>query len=285
MIPIIFNIGPLVFRSYGVFLAIGYIFGTFFLWKEAKKEGLSEEKILDLSILVLLGSLLGARIFYALLNWSEFSSNPFLILAVWEGGLAFHGALLLGTFVAWYFIKKAKWSFFQIADIAAFSILIASAFGKFGAFLSGADLGTETKLPWGIRFFGSVGSRHPVQIYEILFLGIIALILLRLKKKPVRRGVIFFSYLILSSLGRFILEFFRSDSTYLFGLKVAQMMSFILVIIGLVVLYYLFDRPDLKILIKNFSELAVRFIQSSNSFLKEKLNYGYKFLQRKASRN
>lgn len=282
MLPILFNIGPFLFRSYGVLLAVGYLFGTFLFWREGKKLGYSEEKLLDLSIIALITGLIGARFYYAVLNWSEFSVDPVKIFAIWEGGLAFHGALLAIILAGIYFVRKVKWSFLQVADIASLGAVIASIFGKIGAFLSGADLGAETDLPWGVRFFGSVGLRHPVQIYEVVWLLIVFVMLNKIRRKN-KNGVTFFSYLALTGVGRFLFEFLRVDSSYLFGFKIAQLVSLMLVLIGLVSIYYLLGRPNLKILFGQIvSEIKKTFTETKDN-LRRNFRNGFRFLQRKTS--
>lgn len=283
MYPIILSFGPIIIRSYGLFLTIGYLLGTYILWKEGKKQGFNEEKLLDLSIVILIFGLFGARLYYAFLHWNEFSSEPARIFAIWEGGLAFYGALGLGALAIWYFAKKMKWPFLQIADILSFCVVLATILGKIGAFLAGADAGFPTKLPWGVHFAGLIGQRHPAQIYEALWFVLVGFILLKIRKKEPKRGTILLSFLVLTSFGKFFLDFLRENSK---GVNLDQIVSILLVIGSSITLYYWLGKPDLGKTFRLLQDSARKFRQTEklNSIKKGIIN-GYQFLQRKIRRN
>ena len=264
MYPILFNLGPLTIRSYGLFLVLAFILGTYIVWKEGKRGGYNEEKLLDFCVAVLIGALVGARLYYCLLNLDAFSSDLLKIFYFWQGGSAFHGALLGGFASGWYFVKKVKWPLFQIADLAAIAASLATAVAKIGAFLSGSDFGTATSMPWGTHQLGQLGARHPTQLYEAFFHLGLFFILRRLDKDKKRSGGVFFFYLLAIGMGRWFFEFFRGDSTYLLGVKVAQIVSLVLVLIGMVGLYY-FSRRDWK---SDFRYLLVRSERLNFSKLK-----------------
>lgn len=204
MLPILFKLGPITIYSFGFFLALAYFFGSFILWREGRKQGYNEEKLLDLSIIGLVASLLGGRAYYVLLNWGLFKDDPTTAVYFWQGGLAFHGSLLLAIIIGLVFVKLWKWPFFQVADIASLSATAALVVGKLGAFLAGVDFGKNTDLPWGVIFPGLVGNRHPVQIYEavaylLLLLILYVLYLRNLSSTNMRSGKVFFTFLILGS--------------------------------------------------------------------------------------
>lgn len=245
MYPILFNLGPLTIRSYGLFLVLAFIFGTYIVWKEGKRGGYNEEKLLDFSVVILVAALLGARLYYILLNLGVFLEAPMKILYIWQGGFAFHGALIGAVVGGYIYTKRAKWPFYQLADLTVVAASFAAAVGKIGAFLAGADYGTATNLPWGVHFVGQVGKRHPVQLYEAFYFMVMFLILKALDKRKQRSGGIFYLYLFLLGLGRWILEFYRDDSTYLGSIKAAHLASLLLVVVGLIGLYY-FSRRDWK---------------------------------------
>lgn len=245
MYPILFNLGPLTIRSYGLFLVLAFVLGTYIVWREGKRGGYNEEKLLDFSVTVLIGSLIGARFYYGLLNLDAFALDPLRIFYFWQGGFAFHGALLGGFLGGWYFVKKAKWPLFQIADLSVIAASLGTAVAKIGAFLAGSDFGTATTMPWGVEQAGQLGRRHPTQLYEALFFLGLFFILRKLDKDKKRSGGIFFFYLLTVGLGRWFFEIFRGDATYLLGMKVAQIISLVLAVIGLVGLYY-FSRRDWK---------------------------------------
>jgi phosphatidylglycerol:prolipoprotein diacylglycerol transferase len=278
MHPILFSLGPITIRSYGVLLTLAFILGTFIVWREGKRQGYNEEKILDLAVTVLVTGFIGARLYYVILNWSDFASNLLKVLMVWEGGLAFHGALAGGIIGAWYFIKKAKWPFFQVADFAVLGLTFGQAVGRIGCLLNGDDYGVKTDLPWGVHFPGLVGERHPTQAYEAIWLFLTFLILRKIYKRKTllpksggRSGVVFFTYLIFSGLGRFLIEFYRADTTVIDGVKVAHLVSMGIMVVGLVGLYWLSNRSwrrDLGKIYRFFHRLKVRIVQPRISKLK-----------------
>src|SRR3989344_8722266 len=117
MYPILFNLGPIVIRSYGLFLVLAFILGTYVVWKEGKRGGYNEEKLLDFSVITLISALIGARLYYILLNPASFLDDPLKSFYFWQGGFGFHGALIGGGIGGVFFVKRVKWPFFQIADM------------------------------------------------------------------------------------------------------------------------------------------------------------------------
>lgn len=264
MLPILFQVGPIQVYSYGFLLTLAYLAGTFVFWREGRKRGFNEEKLLDLSILTLIGALIGGRALYVLLNWSYFQEDMISVFYFWQGGFAYFGALGVGFFVVLYFVRNWKWPFFQIADLGALAVSLSFSIGKIGSFLAGTDYGTQTDLPFGIVFPNLVGARHPVQLYEAAASLLIFLVLLRVyfnnisKSGEIRSGRVFFDWIIFSALARFFFEYFRADSTYFSGVALAQILSLILASIGLVGIYYFGlrnFRTDLRIFLKRVSGL------------------------------
>ena len=243
MYPVLFDFGPITIYSYGFFLACSYLVATYVLWREGKKQGYSEEKLLDFSILSLIAALVGGRLLYVLINFEQFSGNLKKAVYFWEGGFAYYGSMILVAFVAVYFVRRWRWSFLQIADIGALSVLAATVVAKIGSFLSGNDYGRLTNLPWGLSFSYLEGDRHPTQLYEAFFALVLLFCLYRLYKKTIhsvtfRSGAVFFYFLFFSSVGRFFLEFFRGDSSYLGPVKLAQLLAFLLAVFSLFSLYF-----------------------------------------------
>lgn len=243
MYPVLFNLGPITVYSYGFFLAFAYLAATYVFWKEGKKQGYQEEKLLDFSIIALVAALIGGRILYVFINFEQFSRQFSRIIFFWEGGFAYYGSLILVFLAGTYFVRKWRWSFLQIADIGALSVLVAIIIAKIGSFLSGNDYGTLTSLPWGVKFSYLEGSRHPVQLYEAFFALILILLLYKSYKKSLnsadfRSGAVFFYFLFFSNLGRFVFEFFRGDSSFFGAIKLANILSFVLAAIALFSLYF-----------------------------------------------
>jgi phosphatidylglycerol:prolipoprotein diacylglycerol transferase len=267
MLPVLFQFGSITVYSYGFFLTLAYLAATFIFWREGRKRGFNEERLLDLSLLTLVGALIGGRVLYVLLNWNYFSLEPLQTLFIWQGGFAYFGALLVATVVALYFCRNWKWPAFQIADLGALAGALAFSIGKIGAFLAGTDYGYQTDLSWGVTFPALVGARHPVQLYEAGISLLIFFLLLRVyfknieKSGEIRSGVVFFDWLILSGVARFVLEYFRADSTFVGGVKVAQILALVVASIGLVGLYYFGlrnFRTDIRVSLKKVSLFSDR---------------------------
>ena len=169
MFPILFRFGPITVYSFGFFLVVAYLIGTFIFWKEGKRQGYNEEKLLDLSLIALLGSFIGGRVFFIITNYDFFQDNPQAIITFWEGGFSYYGAVFGLVLAVFLLGKKWKWTFLQVADFGVLAVIAAYITIKVGMFLAGINYGTLTSLPWGIEFETVSGTRHPVQIYEAFF--------------------------------------------------------------------------------------------------------------------
>src|SRR5258708_6619194 len=130
MYPILFNLGPLTIRSYGLFLVLAFVFGSYIIWKEGKRGGYNEEKLLDFAVIILVFSLIGARLYYILLNPTAFLEEPLKSIYLWQGGFAFHGALIGAIIGGYIYTKRVKWPFYQIADMSVIATSLASAIAK-----------------------------------------------------------------------------------------------------------------------------------------------------------
>src|SRR3989338_1305463 len=219
MFPILINLGPIQIRSYGIFLVLAFLVGTFLLWREGKKQGYNEDKLFDLSVLCILTGFVGSSLYYILINWGYYSARLSSVLKIWEGGLSLDGALIGGFIGLWWFNQRNKWPFFQVADFAVLAASLGIIVGKFGSFLNGDDYGLPSNLPWAVQIPGVIGKRHPSPIYEALVLLIIYNFLLRKYRAKQKSGGIFLSFVLLLGVSRFVTEIFRDNPTYLFGLK------------------------------------------------------------------
>lgn len=243
MYPVLLEFGPITIYSYGFFLALGYLVATYIFWREGKKQGYQEEKLLDFSIICLVAALVGGRALYVLNNYEQFSDNLRSALYFWEGGFAYYGSVILVVLVGVYFVRRWRWSFLQIADIGALAVLSATVVAKIGSFLAGNDFGGLTSLPWGLTFPYLEGARHPTQLYEAVYAGILFFFLYRLylkntKSVSFRSGAVFFYFLFFSSVGRFFFEFVRGDSSYIGPVKAAQVIALVLAGLSLFSLYF-----------------------------------------------
>lgn len=242
MDPILFDFGIIQIRYYGLMYVVGIVVGTYLFKKEVLrgKLTLTDDEITNIVMWVVLGGILGARVYYVLFNLDYYLSEPMEIPAIWHGGLAIHGGMIGATIAAHFYIKKLGVPFWQITDMAAPSVILGQAFGRFGNFMNGDAHGYPTDLPFGVIFpIESIAGRefpgiptHPVMIYELLInFSIFLFLWFYLRHRPHKHGYIFAVYFILYSLGRCFVESFRADSLMLGDLRAAQVASILLVII------------------------------------------------------
>lgn len=215
MHPVLFRLGSLAIHSYGVMLMLGFLAGIWLSSRQARKLGLRRDLPVDLSVWVLLCSILLARLTYVALNWGDYVSRPLDILQVWkEGGLSFHGGLLGGVLAVLLFSRRARISFWLLADMLSPGLALGYAIARVGCFLNGCCYGAPTSLPWGIVFPGiTTEPSHPTQLYAALGSFLICLLLLRLQPRLRAQGQLFLLYLMLYSVLRLIMEIFRRGAS------------------------------------------------------------------------
>lgn len=225
---------------YGVLMATGMILGTLIALKEAKRVGIKEDDVLDLAIIAIPLGLLGARLYYVLFNLEFYMKDPSQILNFRGGGMAIHGALIAGILTGYIFTKIKKIDFLKMADAVLIGMPLAQAIGRWGNFINGEAHGGPTDLPWAIVVDGV--KVHPTFLYESIWnLGIFVLLWLFRKKKQYE-GQILVYYITLYSLGRFFIEGLRTDSLMIGPLRMAQVISLVGVIGGIIVHIYLSKR-------------------------------------------
>lgn len=224
MHPIICKIGPLTVYSYGVMMAVAVMTCAMLLSKDAVRLNIKPEIIFDLVFWVVCAGILGARIFYVLLNLDFFTENPIEMIKIQNGGLAWQGGLLGGMVAGIFYIRKHALPLRETLDLAAPYIALGHSIGRIGCFLNGCCYGKE--VSWGIYFPIYHAHLHPTQLYESASLFFIFLILKKYQKFNPIPGKVFVFYLILASLERFIVEFFRADHTTTWlGLSIFQGIS------------------------------------------------------------
>lgn len=238
MHPELFNLGPLSLKTYGLFVAAGVWAGYLIFSNLVKLEIASSYKeAQELTFWVILGGILGARLLYVLLHLEEYESW-FGVLKIWEGGLAFQGGLAGGAVGGAFFLHLRKISFWSLADAAAVALAFGHGLGRLGCFFAGCCYGKTSAVPWAVSFpQGSLApagvSLHPTQIYDAGLQMLLGAFLIFLMYRRRFKGETFCSYLFLSGLLRFFMEFLRGDNPLIFlGLTFFQIAALGLAAVG-----------------------------------------------------
>ncbi|MBQ6538819.1 MAG: prolipoprotein diacylglyceryl transferase [Bacilli bacterium] len=250
------DLGIIKIYWYSILVFLGIVAACFLIYKESKKQKLNKEDLIDLIFYVLIFGIIGARVYYVLFNLSYYLSNPLEIFAVWNGGLAIHGGLIGGLITTIVFCKKRKINLTKMIDILVVGIIIGQAIGRWGNFFNGEAFGPATTLAYlqSIHIPKFIidgmlidGVYHiPTFLYESTWclLGFISMLILRsFKKLPL--GALTSFYLIWYGIARFFIEGLRTDSLMLFSLKVAQLVSIIFIIAGIIILIYNIKKKNI----------------------------------------
>jgi len=248
MLPKLISIGSFYIPTYGVLVAIGFLVGLWVTQKCAQKIKLDPEKIANLAVYCALSGLLGAKIFMILFDWPQFAANPKEIfsLATLQAAGVFQGGLILALIFAVIYMKRSGLPFLRTADAFAPGLTIGHAIGRIGCFAAGCCWGDHCERPWAVVYRNPDAQQfsevplgvplHPAQLYEMLLLGLIFVYLWRRFSKPHEAGRILAEYLILSSIARFAVEFYRFHAQALpFGgpFSITQWISIGLLLLGI----------------------------------------------------
>ncbi|MBI5344235.1 MAG: prolipoprotein diacylglyceryl transferase [Deltaproteobacteria bacterium] len=249
MHPILFKYGFIEIRFYGLMYVAAIIAASYLIKQEVRRKAIrmTDDEVMNLIMWTVIGGVAVARLYYVFFNLSYYLSNPKEIPAIWHGGLAIHGGLIGGIIAAWIYIRKrpSAIGFWRMADAVAPALPLGQAFGRFGNFMNGDAHGRPTTMPWGIVFppESIAGAQfpntplHPAMLYELFInLGIFSILWFSLRKKNHKDGYIFAAYVMMYSIGRFIVEQFRADSLMAGPLKTAQVVSVLIATGALVVI-------------------------------------------------
>ncbi|WP_107670950.1 prolipoprotein diacylglyceryl transferase [Cyanothece sp. BG0011] len=252
--PILFEAGPLVIRWYGFLIASAVLIGVTLSQWLAKRRHVNPELIGDLAIWLVIAAIPCARLYYVIFQWQEYAQRPEDIIAIWKGGIAIHGAIIGGIIAALIFARINKISVWQLGDLVVPSLALGQAIGRWGNFFNSEAFGAPTNLPW--KLYIPINNRpveylsaeyfHPTFLYEsawniMVFILLISLFLWGLKQSnrlPV--GTLSLVYLIAYSCGRIWIEGLRTDSLMLGPLRVAQVISLVMISVGILGLVWLY---------------------------------------------
>ncbi|MBE9187399.1 prolipoprotein diacylglyceryl transferase [Microcoleus sp. LEGE 07076] len=257
--PMIFQLGPVAIRWYGLLIASAVLIGVSLSQYLAAKRRVNPELLGDLAIWLVLGAIPCARIYYVAFEWSQYAQRPEDIIAIWKGGIAIHGAILGGTIAALIFAKIQRVSFWQLADLVAPSAILGQAIGRWGNFFNSEAFGGPTDLPWKLYIppnsrpiaYANFEYFHPTFLYESLWnltvFGLLLTLFFRDLQGKIRlkTGALFLVYIAAYSSGRVWIEGLRTDSLMFGALRAAQMVSLTGIVLGLggLAWLYLLDRP------------------------------------------
>jgi len=241
--PVIFQVGPLAVRWYGLMYLLGFL-GSYFVirhlacWRNLE---LSSDQLSDLLFYGVIGVILGGRLGYTIFyDFSHYVRHPLKIFAVWEGGMSFHGGLIGVIVCALIFCRRKKLPVLLLGDILTTAAPVGLGLGRLGNFINGELWGRITACPWGIVFPGAGPEpRHPSQLYEAVCEGpLLFLLLYLLHRRKVSEGVVFFSFFLGYGVIRFGLEFFRQPDSHLGflwgGATMGQLLSLPMILFGAV---------------------------------------------------
>lgn len=248
MNPVIFSIGNFEIRWYSVLILIAIIIGIKLAEKEGKKFGIPNDFIFNLAFWTIIFALIGARAYYVIFNFSSYQNDLLSIFKVWEGGLAIHGGIIAGFITVYIYCKKYGVRILKMTDIIVVPVILGQAIGRWGNFFNGEAHGAATNLASlkELKFIPNFvinGMQidgiyyQPTFFYESLWclLGFIILLIIR-RTKYIKTGQVTGAYLMWYSIGRFFIEISRTDSLMFGGFKVAQVVSVILFLIGLILI-------------------------------------------------
>lgn len=242
-----FSIGSVYIYYYGIIMAMSIFIGVYFSGFITKKyyTNLNTDIIYDISPHVIIGAIIGARLYYCIMSGSYFLENPSEIFQIWHGGISIHGAILGGLISGIIYAKRHKLPILKLCDIFSYGLILGQALGRWGNFFNSEAFGRPTE--WFLKLYIPIYKRpieflqvdyfHPTFLYESVLDICIFLILFFVIRKLTtgNDGIVFFSYLILYSIVRIIIEQVRIDSILnIYGIPIAQLMSALIILIGII---------------------------------------------------
>lgn len=252
--PILFEIGPLTIRWYGLLIASAVLIGVTLSQYLAKRRHVNPELIGDLAIWLVIAAIPCARLYYVFFEWEQYAQNPSEIFAIWRGGIAIHGAILGGVLAVMIFARIKKISAWQLTDLIAPSLILGQAIGRWGNFFNSEAFGVPTDLPWKLYIpperrppqYLNYEYFHPTFLYESLWDLLVFALLLFLffwglrHRGRLKVGTLALVYLVAYSFGRVWIEGLRTDSLMLGPVRIAQLVSAVAIALGIAGLVWLY---------------------------------------------
>src|SRR5437660_135999 len=251
MYPRLLELGPVTVYTYGVLLAAAYLLGLRLAMARARHRGLDATRVLDLGIYIIISALVGAKLLLLITDFQTFRNDPRELITLARSGGVFYGGLILAVSVALWYIRRVALPLWTTCDVFAPGIALGHVVGRFGCLFAGCCYGKPTTKPWGITFTDPFAASyvgtplgvplHPTQLYEAgaEFLILIVLLVTERRGRPFA-GRTFWLYMLLYSITRFIIEFYRGDERGTVGIfSTSQFISIVLAPLAIVMLVYL----------------------------------------------
>jgi len=246
MNPIFLDLGIIQIYWYTVILFLAFLLGGTIALNKSKKEDIDSEFMINFFFYLIPIVIVGARLYYVLFNLDYYLKNIIEIVKIWEGGLAIHGGVIAGLIFTIFYTRRYNIKTLKMFDIMVVSLILGQAIGRWGNFMNSEAYGPITNLETlknlhipqfiidGMYINGAY--YHPTFFYESLWCFIGFIILLVVGKLNNKTGILFSTYLIWYGIGRFLIESLRQDSLFLGNIKVAQLVSLIYIIVGIITL-------------------------------------------------
>ena len=245
MKPVLFEFSFVKVYGYGLMIAVGIIAALLLLSYRSKEKQYDEDNIWNMAILAIICGIIGGKVVYIITDIKYIIEQPSVLKNV-GNGFVIYGAILGGILAVYLYSKKKGWNILSVVDLTIPSLPLAQGFGRIGCFLAGCCYGKVTSLPIGVEFYNSLFAPanvhlHPTQIYSSVFDFVLAFFLLWYDRKERKKGRVFSLYLIIYSIGRFLIEFLRDDPRGSISIfSTSQFISLFIVIIG--TLLFNFER-------------------------------------------
>ena len=248
---VFFSLGPITIYWYSVLIITAIIIGIYFSSRVADKNGITKEYLTDLIFYLIPIGIIGARIYYVIFNFSIFKNNLLDIFKIWEGGLAIYGAVIASIIFIVVYSKKKKKDLLLTIDTLVPYLILGQAIGRWGNYINKEAYGTITtfsklmslKVPSFIIKGMYIDGHYyiPTFYFESIWclIGFIMLLIIRRKDKFKHKGLLLFIYFIWYGIGRFFIEGLRTDSLYLGSFRVSQIVSIILILMGVIGIIYM----------------------------------------------
>ncbi len=242
MYPILFQYKFISIGGYGLMLGLGFYLSYLLLERELKLRDMNPDLAYKILLAAIPGGIVGSKLFHILEHLDEFTADPVGMLFS-GAGLSVYGGFILSLILAWVIVKKSDVPFLKVADIASPSMALGYCFGRFGCHVAGDGCyGIETTSFWGTAYPNGIVPTtmtvYPTPLFEVFFSFLVFILLLQLRKREMPAGRLFFLYLLLNGLPRFIVEFIRLNPRGLLGMTQAQFVGILMIAAGIAGWYY-----------------------------------------------